>query len=153
MWGRRTRSNAKSCWSVNWHTTVTIHLSLQLHIISSRTLKASATMKLIIWETGSQKPQGCRDNWECETATANRHVGGEGSTTELNLAISTGEGGRRPHAPVLISDKRSKIIVRPGQDVSCAFVWSLTALFGCLQVFPLKNQCDCVCVCVKWIRV
>lgn len=54
------------------------------------------------------KPQSCRDNWECETVSVNQaRVGGGGGRTELNLAITTGEGDRGLHAQVLIFDKRS----------------------------------------------
>lgn len=102
----------------------------------------------------SQKPQGYRDNWECETATPSSNGGG-GNGAALNLAISTGEGGERPHAQVLIFDKRGKIIAQcksfldrmsavlsfgAGLQTGPVNRWSLTAFFlGLLQLFPLDS--------------
>lgn len=115
----------------------------------------------------SQKPQGCTDNWICETATPSSHGGG-GNIAELNLTISTGEGSERLHAQVLIFDKRSKIIAQcksvldrisavlsfgAGLQTRPVHRWSLTAFFGgLLQLFPLNSEkLKRLCVLVEYM--
>lgn len=62
-----------------------------------------------------------------------RRGGGVENIAEFNLAISTGEGSERPHAQVLIFDKRSKIIA---QRKSVADRMSAVLSFGA----RLQNQ-------------
>lgn len=86
----------------------------------------------------------------------------------VNLAISTGEGGKRPHAQVLIFDKRSKIIAqcKPVQDRMSAVLsfgaglqtrpgrrWSLTAFFGTSPARSSRQWETKRPACVRAIRV
>ena len=89
---------------------------------------------------------------------------GGGNIAELNLAISTGEGSERPHARVLIFDKRGKIIAQcksvvdrmsavlsfgAGLQTRPVHRWSLTAFLGAppaLFLSTVRNEKDCVCV-------
>lgn len=124
--------------SVNWYNSRHfIYPTLQRDILTSCRLWASATMWLI-WVTSSQKTKGCRDNWECETATASSYEGG-GNISSWAQPGYLHRGWKWKAACSSLNIWQEKqdncsVQVSPGQDVSYAFTWRRTPNQACTQM-------------------
>lgn len=124
---------------VQWTDTPAV-TPLSFDISTSSRLWASVAMKLIIWVRSSQNPQDCTRNWVCETATPSSWGVGRGASSWAQPDYLHRGGKWEAACPSLNiwqeKQDNCSVQVRPGQDFSCAFVWSETPNWAFTQMEP-----------------